>query len=124
MLSYATALVIIGFTGLYIFIEPFLSLLKPSYTSVLPLVLQYAISILPYVYIQFLVVLLVAYNRYKIFIWLLGLVLLQILTLLFYGNGIGDFIGIRLYSGIIILLMLMIYSIYALYTKKLAVKTL
>ncbi len=108
---YATALVIIGFTGLYIFIEPFLSLLNPSYSNVLPLVLQYAISILPYVYIQFLVVLLVAYNRYKIFILLLGLVIGQILTLLLYGQSISDFIGIRLYSGILILLILLIYSI-------------
>ena len=98
-----------GTIGLWIFIKPFASLLNPTYVKAIPSILFFALSILPYIFINFFATFFVSVNRYRIFSLSLGLLGLQALLLYFWGREIHAFIAIRLASGLLILFSMILY---------------
>lgn len=98
-----------GTLGLWIFVKPFVSLLNPTYAKTIPSILFFAVSILPYIFINFFATFFVSVNRYRIFAVSLGLLGIQALLLYFWGREIHSFITIRLATGLLILIFMILY---------------
>ncbi|MBL8994686.1 MAG: hypothetical protein JNM63_15175 [Spirochaetia bacterium] len=98
-----------GTVGLWLFIKPFASLLNPTYIKTIPSILFFALSILPYIFINFFATFFVSVNRYRIFVLSLGLLGLQAFLLYFWGREIHAFIAIRLATGGLILAVMVLY---------------
>lgn len=101
-----------GTLGLWLFIKPFASLLNPTYLKTIPSILFFAVSIFPYIFINFFATFFVSVNRYRIFAVCLGLLGLQALLLYIWGREVHTFIAIRLATGFLILFSMIFYFLW------------
>lgn len=94
---------LMGTMGLAIFIQPFLGLLNPAYRSLVPEVLLFAAGTLPFIFIKFFTVFYVSVNRFRVFVPLLALAVLQAGLYAMVGTTVHRFLWVRNVSGFVIL---------------------
>ena len=92
-----------GLGFLLIIIEPFVRFFNPAYLNALDSIRYYAVAVIPYVFVNFFVNFYISIDKYRVFILLLVLVLIQSALMYFFGKTVLDIITIRLISGIVIL---------------------
>ncbi len=97
-----------------IFLKPFVHLFNPNYLSALSAIRYYTFSILPYVFINFLVYFFISTNQYWHFVLLIVLALLQTVALWFLGTSLNLIISVRLWSGILILAVMVVQLFFVL----------
>lgn len=103
---------LLGMIGLVIFLKPFLSVLNPAYHHLIPEILMFAAGGLSYVFINFFSLFYVSVNRYRVFVPLIGLALLQAALFLFLGKTIHDFVLLRSMTGALLLACMLGYFFY------------
>ncbi|MBN8215259.1 MAG: oligosaccharide flippase family protein [Spirochaetes bacterium] len=94
---------LLGTMGLAIFIQPFLAFLNPAYRSLVPEVMIFAVTTLPFIFIKFFAVFYVSVNRFRVFLPMLALALVQAGLYSALGTTLHRFLWIRGISGFLIL---------------------
>jgi len=94
--------------GFFIIIRPFVNLFNPEYLNATDAMKWYAVSVVPYVFINYIGTFFISVNRYRVFIVGTVFALIYTAILYFFGSCVMSLIRIRLYAGIAILLFLLI----------------
>lgn len=109
------AMAVPGIIAFFTILKPFVNLFNESYLESIPYIKAYAISMLPLSFINFFTIILMSANKYRIFISLLILNVLQAAALyILPQNGLIDISGVftlRLIFGLLIFVILLIYLI-------------
>ncbi len=116
-----SAIALAGMLGLVIFIKPFAQFLNPAYSLMIPEILFFALSVFPYIFIQFFSTFFISINSYKIFVVALLLLVLQSTLLVLLGHEVHSFILLRLISGAFILLVFVAYYFFEQARRKVSV---
>jgi hypothetical protein len=95
--------------GLALFIKPFVYFLNPVFHHLIPEILFFALSIIPFIFIQFFAMLFISVNDYVVFILALVLVVLSSIALVLWGHHLRLFISIRMIAGFLMLAFFVVY---------------
>ncbi|MBL7058371.1 hypothetical protein ISS03_03470 [Patescibacteria group bacterium] len=116
--GYTTILSISGLVGLWIIIDLFILLLNPIYVNDTGLVLYYALSMIPYAFVQMMITLFMSFNTYKAFFVLLIMTMIQVIILFLSPHDILTIVNIRLYSGLVFCVVLVYFIVKIIFHQK------